>query len=115
MAGDAAQQIRAFDPVGPYYLISYCAMGNVALETARQLRAAGSNVPIQFLVDTVAAGYVEGMSRMDRLLRRLHALTASSTMIFPTPCMRPIAGSGGDRGDETKSGRIACAPSWRPI
>ena len=55
----------------PIYLISYCAMGNVALETARQLRALGSNVPIQILVDTVAAGYVEGMSRMDRLLRRL--------------------------------------------
>ena len=71
IAADAARQIRAFDPVGPYYLVGYCLIGNVVLETAQQLRAAGSQVSMLFLLDTVAAGYVESMSRFDRLLRRL--------------------------------------------
>jgi thioesterase domain-containing protein len=36
-------------------LISFCVLGNVALETAQQLRAAGSKAPTLFLLDTVAA------------------------------------------------------------
>ena len=81
IAADAARQIRAFDPVGPYYLISYCVMGNVALETAQQLSAAGSKVPVLFLLDTVAAGYVEGMSLPDRLLRHLQCTDLSKLLL----------------------------------
>ncbi|MCW2283818.1 thioesterase domain-containing protein [Rhodoblastus acidophilus] len=76
IAADAARQIRAVDPVGPYHLVSYCVMGNVALETARQLRAAGSQVLSLCLLDTVASGYVENMSWPDRLLRRALVSTA---------------------------------------
>lgn len=71
IAADAARRIREVDPRGPYYLVSFCLMGNVAFETAQQLRDAGSEVKVLFLLDTVAPGYVEGMSRRDRLLRRL--------------------------------------------
>ncbi len=81
MAADAARLIRAFDPVGPYYLISFCVMGNIALETAHQLHAAGSKAPTLFLLDTVAAGYVEGMSRMDRWLRHLQNTDLSDLLL----------------------------------
>ncbi len=91
IAADAARQIRAFDPVGPYYLISYCVMGNVAFETARQLRAAGSNVPMLFLIDTVAAGYVEGMSRVDRVLRRLQCTDLSASLLQNLHVTQPPA------------------------
>ncbi len=70
IAADAAQLIRSFNPNGPYYLMGHCAMGYVAFETARQLRAAGAEVAVIFLLDTVAPGYVENMRRRDRLLRR---------------------------------------------
>lgn len=81
MAADAARLIRAFDPAGPYYLISYCVMGNIALETAQQLRTAGSKPPTLFLLDTVAAGYVEGMSRTDRWLRYLQNTDLSERLL----------------------------------
>jgi thioesterase domain-containing protein len=81
MAADAARLIRAFDPVGPYYLISFCVLGNVALETARQLHAAGSKAPTLFLLDTVPAGYVEGMSRTDRWLRYLQNTDLSELLL----------------------------------
>ncbi|MFT0877621.1 condensation domain-containing protein [Rhodopseudomonas sp. G2_2311] len=71
IAADAVRQIRAHDPIGPYYLISLCLMGNVALEVAQQLKSLNGEVSVIFLLDTVAPGYVESMSRFDRLLRRV--------------------------------------------
>ncbi|QDL98006.1 condensation protein [Rhodopseudomonas palustris] len=71
IAADAVRQIRAHDPIGPYYLISLCLMGNVALEVAQQLKSLDGEVSVIFLLDTVAPGYVESMSRFDRFLRRI--------------------------------------------
>lgn len=71
IAADAVRQIRAHDPVGPYYLISLCLMGNVALEVAQQLKSLNGEASVIFLLDTVAPGYVESMSRFDRFLRRV--------------------------------------------
>ncbi|WP_264052715.1 condensation domain-containing protein [Rhodopseudomonas palustris] len=71
IAADAVRQIRAHDPIGPYYLISLCLMGNVALEVAQQLKSLNGEVSVIFLLDTVAPGYVESMSRFDRFLRRV--------------------------------------------
>ncbi len=77
IAAHAAQLVRSFDPEGPYYLMGHCAMGYVAFETARQLRAAGGEVAMIFLLDTAAPGYVESMPRRDRILRRLLLLDHS--------------------------------------
>jgi thioesterase domain-containing protein len=90
IAADAARLIRAFDPVGPYYLISFCVLGNVALETAQQLRAAGAKAPTLFLLDTVAAGYVEDMSRTDRWLRYLQNTDLSDLLLQTLHLKTPV-------------------------
>lgn len=97
IAADAARLIRAFDPVGPYYLISFCVLGNVALETARQLHAAGSKPPTLFLLDTLAAGYVEGMSRTDRWLRYLQNTDLSELLLQALHLKAPFADAETDR------------------
>src|SRR3954468_7974638 len=55
MAACYAQELRAFQPHGPYYLGGYCFGGNVAYEMARQLRAAGEEVALVALLDSAPA------------------------------------------------------------
>jgi acetoacetyl-CoA synthetase len=52
MAEHAIGVIKRVRPQGPYLLIGYSAGGLVALEVARQLSAAGDDVPIVVLLDT---------------------------------------------------------------
>ena len=51
MAAERVAALRALQPVGPYLLGGYCIAGAVALEMARQLAAAGDEVPLVVLVD----------------------------------------------------------------
>ncbi|HEU5124960.1 MAG TPA: amino acid adenylation domain-containing protein [Verrucomicrobiae bacterium] len=51
MARYYIEEIRAFQPNGPYYLGGYCLGGNVAYEMARQLRALGEEVAVVLLID----------------------------------------------------------------
>jgi thioesterase domain-containing protein len=44
MAAYEAEQIRSFQPVGPYHLAGFCAGGAIAFESARQLAEAGEEV-----------------------------------------------------------------------
>ena len=44
MARYEVEQIRAFQPEGPYFIAGYCAGGSVAFESARQLAQAGAEV-----------------------------------------------------------------------
>jgi amino acid adenylation domain-containing protein/FkbH-like protein len=55
MAGCYVKELRAFQPVGPYYLGGYCFGGNVACEMARQLRSAGQEVAFIALLDSAPA------------------------------------------------------------
>lgn len=59
MAKCYVQEVRAFQPEGPYFLGGYCFGGNVAYEMARQLRALGQQVPLVLLLDSSPsnAGY----------------------------------------------------------
>ncbi|MBC8096412.1 MAG: amino acid adenylation domain-containing protein, partial [Akkermansiaceae bacterium] len=59
MARYYIEEIRAFQPSGPYYLGGYCLGGNVAYEMARQLRAQGDEVALVVLIDAFPsnAGY----------------------------------------------------------
>jgi thioesterase domain-containing protein len=44
MAAYEVEQIRAFQPEGPYHVAGFCAGGAIAFESARQLAAAGQEV-----------------------------------------------------------------------
>lgn len=44
MAAYEVEQIRSFQPQGPYYVAGYCAGGAIAFESARQLAEAGEEV-----------------------------------------------------------------------
>jgi acetoacetyl-CoA synthetase len=52
MAEYSIARIRTMRPHGPYLLVGYSAGGLVALEMARQFRAAGDEVPLIVLLDT---------------------------------------------------------------
>jgi thioesterase domain-containing protein/acyl carrier protein len=59
MARFYLEEVRAFQPSGPYYLGGYCFGGNIAYEMARQLRAQGEHVALLALIDAspANAGY----------------------------------------------------------
>jgi thioesterase domain-containing protein len=44
MAAYEVEQIRSYQPVGPYHVAGFCAGGAIAFESARQLAAAGQEV-----------------------------------------------------------------------
>ncbi|MBX9651439.1 MAG: condensation protein [Xanthobacteraceae bacterium] len=114
IAADAARLIRAFDPVGPYYLISFCVLGNVALETARQLHAAGSKPPTLFLLDTLAAGYVEGMSRKDRWLRYLQNTDLSENLLQALHLKTPTIDPEQDHSNQIMNYLVRARKQYRP-
>ncbi len=68
MAADYVQQIRQCMRSGPYYLAGYSIGGLIAIEAARQLRAAGEEVPLLFLIDP---HFVDARTRKRPLLRRM--------------------------------------------
>ena len=55
MAAYYVQEVRSFQPQGPYLLGGYCFGGNVAYEMARQLGAQGERVALLALLDTAPA------------------------------------------------------------
>ena len=59
MAAHYVSDLKKFRPHGPYHLGGYCFGGVVALEMARQLRAAGESVPFLTLINSIPpnAGY----------------------------------------------------------
>jgi thioesterase domain-containing protein len=59
MARSYIDEVRAFQPSGPYYLGGYCFGGNVAYEMARQLQQQGQEVAVVALMDSAPsnAGY----------------------------------------------------------
>lgn len=66
LAARLSQSIRAIRPEGPYILAGYCFGGILAFEAARQLIAAGEEVPLVAFFDTPAPGYprIFGSRRM---------------------------------------------------
>jgi FkbH-like protein len=55
MAACYVEELRGFQPHGPYYLGGYCFGGNVAYEMARQLHASGERVAFVALLDSAPA------------------------------------------------------------
>lgn len=68
MAAHYLQQIRQVQPEGPYYLGGYCMGGDIAYEVARQLQAAGEEVPILAVIDPPPANFNERASLNGRFI-----------------------------------------------
>lgn len=53
MAEAYVQELREFQPRGPYFLAGFCFGGVLALEIAQQLRDAGEQVPLVIMIQTL--------------------------------------------------------------
>jgi amino acid adenylation domain-containing protein len=71
MAARYIEEIRAFQPRGPYYLGGSSFGGKVAYEMAQQLRAAGEEVAVLALFDTNGPGYPRLLPRRTAWRRRM--------------------------------------------
>jgi thioesterase domain-containing protein len=82
MAEHAIGVIQRVQPQGPYRLIGYSAGGLVALEVARQIAAAGGDVPLVMLLDTYPSREIWPLSCHVQILARqsLRALRAIGRM-----------------------------------
>lgn len=85
IAAYEVDQIRRFQPVGPYHLAGFCAGGAIAYESARQLAGAGEDVARVLLFGspfptTYRAGPLglNARSLTDRVRRHTSAATAGS-------------------------------------
>ncbi len=77
MARYEVEQIREFQPEGPYFLAGYCAGGSIAFESARQLVEAGAEVARVLLLGSPFPGayrahWVQAQLRSLGHLRRRH-------------------------------------------
>jgi amino acid adenylation domain-containing protein len=70
MAADYLRAVRDEQPTGPYRLLGFCFGGIVAYEMAQQLVAAGEDVSLLVMMDTVLAGTFR-RRRMRKFVRRL--------------------------------------------
>lgn len=59
--------IQSFQPKGPYYLSGESFGGIIALEVARKLQEQGESVQFVAMFDTIAPGYMESLSRINRI------------------------------------------------
>jgi thioesterase domain-containing protein/aryl carrier-like protein len=64
------EEVRAFQPSGPYYLGGFSNGGRVALEMAHELRAQGEQVAVLVMLETYGPNYLRRDPRMPRMLYR---------------------------------------------
>ncbi|MGI5489569.1 amino acid adenylation domain-containing protein [Microtetraspora malaysiensis] len=76
MADDYVRELRAVRPDGPYVLGGFCIGGNIAIEVARRLRAAGEQVPLVVLFYSSAEQPVVNSSLEDDTALLFHALAS---------------------------------------
>ncbi|GGP76582.1 non-ribosomal peptide synthetase [Streptosporangium pseudovulgare] len=74
MVDDYVARLRELRPAGPYVLGGFCIGGNIALETARRLRALGEEVPLVVLFYSDADEPVITSSLEDDASLMTHAL-----------------------------------------
>jgi amino acid adenylation domain-containing protein len=74
MAAHYIEEMRAFQPQGPYYLGGECFGGRIAFEMARQLRGQGQEVGLLALFNTFGPGYPQPLPGTTALHRRMNSL-----------------------------------------
>jgi len=62
-AAACLDEMRSIQPTGPYYIGGWCAAGPLAVETARQIVAAGETVGFLVLFDSWRPGYAAELAR----------------------------------------------------
>ena len=62
-AAACLDEMRSIQPIGPYYIGGWCAAGPLAVETARQIVAAGETVGFLVLFDSWRPGYAAELAR----------------------------------------------------
>jgi oxalate---CoA ligase len=70
IAARAVRAIQVQHPRGPYALVGHCFGGVIAVETARQLRAEGADVPRLILVDALTPGYPKILANTARYVEQ---------------------------------------------
>jgi thioesterase domain-containing protein len=70
VAATIAQRVVAVQPNGPYTLMAYCALGPLALETARELTTQGRKVDLLILLNTHGPDYEASLTRAAKRIRR---------------------------------------------
>ncbi|WP_420643168.1 condensation domain-containing protein [Candidatus Leptofilum sp.] len=109
MAAYYLKQIRRVQPTGPYYLGGYCMGGDIAYEVARQLQAAGEEVPILTVIDPPPADLSERAPLNGRFLINFVHNTPSWLREF----MR--LGGGEIYSRVRRKGRVALRALWQKI
>jgi thioesterase domain-containing protein len=74
MAAYEVEQIRGFQPVGPYHLAGFCAGGAIAFESARQLLQAGQEVARVILFGAPFPSVYRGGQVVTQVRRVRHAV-----------------------------------------
>jgi len=80
------EELRRFQPEGPYLLCGYCGAGALALEMARQLRAGGAPVPMLAIIDGASPGHGTPRSAVGRLvlsMKRLRKRVVRNLRLLP--------------------------------
>lgn len=106
LAAQYAEDLRGFQPEGPYLIGGYCLGGMVAFELARQLRAQGQEVGLLVLFESMAPSALWPWNRRvlacryrrDQILRRLRALAGqpwSARFAFASARLARLGGSTG--------------------
>jgi amino acid adenylation domain-containing protein len=73
-AAEVVRRMRIVQPDGPYLVGGWCTAGILAFEVGRQLRAAGADVPILFIGDSIdPSWHGDSLRRVRYHLRRLAA------------------------------------------
>ncbi len=88
IAADMAGIMRERQPVGPYCLGGWCADGMVAYEMARQLEAAGEQIQLLALFDSLNPEYMPEFHRRQFIGRFLNSLKGQSK--FHLACLRQL-------------------------
>ena len=88
------QEIRRVQAHGPYFLGGYCTGGVVALEMAQQLRAAGEEVALLALFDTI---HPEQSSPHSTVSKRIRLALEEAWALSPSEKMRYFAQRAKDR------------------
>jgi thioesterase domain-containing protein len=92
LAGYFAEQIKAFQPEGPYVIAGYCAGGSIAFELAQQLLRGGSPVKGVALFGAPYATAYRFRSQM-----RLRLETEWARIVRHASALRALSGAGGRR------------------
>ncbi|MBW8299518.1 MAG: hypothetical protein K0M60_07960 [Hydrogenophaga sp.] len=94
IAGDAIAAMPLDDAKGPIAVVGLCVNGVLAVEVARQLRAAGADVAFTAIIDSWAPGYFRSLPKVrqrwwntEKRIRRIGHFTGR----LLTGRMRPVA------------------------